>query len=551
MSESAVDLSTSEPAIQGVGQEQALREIVRRLERIQLDISQVKADVARLLGTTPAMAKPVVPVRPAGAQASEPPPQGRWGIKRDVDSDTNDELPRQCIDPLKWLGSKRITVKRVATSSDLDGAFDQLSLFLGQRFTSIQPFYAAVKRRVAGSPYPRSLNMTEYPATTRSDICIFAKKLHASGFLSQCHYHKTNRSLLFDPQPDGRVTNFFTGEWLERYALLTAVRRAESRLPESQHPSTMSRVVVELPDRLETELDVLLGLPDRVLWLECKTSDWQNHVMKFGRVARHMGIPARQAALVLLEPLSPSEKKSASALSSMTVINPQELEAFIESALTDSPLSSSQTQAAPVVITSKVSATETKSSSAGSTRSSGSDYAACLAKRGLRPLEPAMRSQVVQDLLRLMKVQSLPFHELAKVLRAEYKSNGTVISASQLSDVATAMRRAGLCQRLAHPNYPDDVFVLRPDVTVEEALYRCSQLYVWSLLKNPIWSTDRDLDATQLCQLLNGTNSNADPALWLADLCQTMAAEGRCIRKESVYVAVGDHFDGGAEQAET
>ena len=209
-----------------------LHDLLIRLERVQREVGEIQTDLIRLLAPAASTSPPAVDSGPPGLAPVD--------VVEGVDADRNnsDERPPQCLQPAAWLAERGITVKRVAQTSDLDTAFDELALFLGERFATVQLLYDAIKRRVTGSPYPRSIKLTEQPAQACGDICTFARRLHANGFLSDYHYHKSTRTLVFDPQPDGRVTNFFTGGWLERYVLLTAVKHAEQRLPESLHYRT-------------------------------------------------------------------------------------------------------------------------------------------------------------------------------------------------------------------------------------------------------------------------------------------------------------------------
>ena len=541
--------SQAERMVNGKVNRPILHDVLLRLERVQREVGEIQSDLIRLLGLVASASPPAAEDGPPGLE----PVDVVEGL--DVGRSSSDELPPQCLHPAAWLAERGITVKRVAQASDLDPAFDELALFLGERFTTVQLLYDAIKRRVTGSPYPRSLKLTEQPAQACGDICTFARRLHANGFLSEYHYHKSTRTLVFDPQPDGRVTNFFTGGWLERYVLLTAVKHAEQRLPESLHPATLTQVVVELPDHQETELDVLLGLPDRMLWFECKTGDWQNHATKFGRVARHLGIPPRHTALVLLDRMGDTEKKSASVLSTMTAIHPEEMEAFIESALTAVPRATT-VPPVPLPASKPPAASGTSAArpnspfpaaepSPSSAPSPARNYASWLSKRGLRPLEPGLRRQIQEDLVRLAAAHRVPLNELTKRLKADYDAAGRQVSTSQINNVATAARHAGLSELKAHADYPAGVHELRADVTADELWRRSSQLYLWNLLKNPAWPSDHHLDLREVALLLDDSAApETNPAERLTPLFQTLAEEGRCTRRGTEWIAVGDRFDG-------
>lgn len=310
-------------------QEEVLRSLLIRLEDVQREVGEVQRELILLMGADTSLVETITGV-------TEPPVPEVEELDEVPDSvSPAEELARTspCINLVEWLRTRNIEVLRIGTSHDLDETFDRLAIFLGERFQSIRPFYQAIKRRVCGSTHPRAIRLTDAPPKVISDICQFANDLYRNGFLTRFNYIRSERTVVFEPQSDGRVTNFFTGDWLERYVLLTILERIETLIPEGRNVEKLTKAVVRLADNQETEFDILLGLPNCVLWLECKTGEWQEHAVKFGRISRQLGIPVSHSALVLVDELTPEQKRNASALANMTVINPEELEDFITMAL--------------------------------------------------------------------------------------------------------------------------------------------------------------------------------------------------------------------------
>jgi len=505
-------------------QEEILRMLLLRLENIQRDVGDVQRGIIELLGMedTQAFTKPLSTAPQPAAAVEE--------LEEEPDLATlqPEQTATPCINPVEWLKKRNITLLRTAPTGELDETFDRLALFLGERFQNIRPFYEALKRRVGGHPHLHAVKLTQASPRVISDICQFATDLHRNGFLSRCYYSRDTRTLIFDPQMDGRVVNFFTGEWLERYVLLTALERAEALLPEGTAPAKLTKAVVSLPDRQETELDILLGLPDRVIWMECKTGDWQEHAVKFGRIARHLGVPQHHAALVLLDPLTSEQKKNASALSRMTAVNPEELEEFVETALSANPAQPPADQTHPIVISGSDNAAE---------------YIAWLKRRGMRPLDARVRRQIVSDLVRLNEKVPGPLPELERRLKDEYEAVGSHVSKNQISDVTSALRRAGLCLRQSHPDYPAGAWFLRGDVSADEMLKQCALLYLWTILKNPAWPSDQHLDTPAVAEIVRWDfNTTHDAAELIEQLLNTLGSLGKCQKQGDQWIAVGEAF---------
>ncbi len=306
-------------------EDELLRGVLLKLEGIQREIGSVQETLIR---------------RMAGRTAQEeidraPACKDRIEIEEadEVATSDEEELGEIGLDPEEWLIERGITIKARRQESELDMAFDRLASFLGERFDHLCPFYEAVKRRVAGHP-PRVLDLKDEPSPAIGDIVQFGQMLHDNAFLSQFQYTRGKRILVFDPQKEGRVINFFTGGWLERYVLATVRDRVRLHLGERTEFKILLNPQVILPDSSDFELDLLVGIPDTVLWFECKTGDWQEHVAKYGRInQRYMKLTPSAAALVLLDPLTYENKQSARALCGMRVINLPELADFLDEIL--------------------------------------------------------------------------------------------------------------------------------------------------------------------------------------------------------------------------
>ncbi|MGC8835045.1 MAG: hypothetical protein ACP5R4_13450 [Armatimonadota bacterium] len=302
-----------------------LLEVLLKLENIQREVGAVQESIVRLLSE---QASDEV------QQGSRTFPTENLGVVK-VESDETDDglrILEECVDPEQWLADRGIGIKTKREESPLDEAFDRLCLFLGQRFESLGPFYNAVKQSLnAGGS--KTLDLTGAPSYVISDTVQFAHMLLDYGFLADSEYiRNTQRRLLrFVPQSHGQVINFFTGGWLERYVLQTVRERVKIHFGQEVDPKILLNPQVVLPDGSDFEFDILVGIPRSVLWFECKTGNWQEYVTRYGRInERYMKDEVCVPTLVLLDPLKPEHKQSASALAGgMRVINLSELESYL------------------------------------------------------------------------------------------------------------------------------------------------------------------------------------------------------------------------------
>ena len=306
-----------------------LLDILVKLESIQREIGVVQESLMRILsGEAPAEGE-----HKAQAALAE-----NLGIVEvEGEEPREEEAPfEECVDPEQWLSKRGITVKARREESGLDEAFDRLCTFLGERFESLAPFYRAITRSLS-SGGQRAVDLTEAAPQVISDTVQFAYMLRDFGFLAKAEYVRRDRRLFFIPQRSGQVTNFFTGGWLERYVLHSARERARVHFGGKAEPLVLLGPQVTLPDNRDFEFDILVGIPEAILWFECKTGDWGEHVTKYGDVyKKYMKGDSCVATLVLLETLTPEQKRSASVLAGgMHVINLPELEGHLNTILVE------------------------------------------------------------------------------------------------------------------------------------------------------------------------------------------------------------------------
>ncbi len=325
---SLLDLFTSDELGK---RDEAVRKALIKLEDTQRGIGEVQVALIRQKLAEEEGLHPVVPGAAVPSAQPDQKPEVPVG-------EAKTSLPAAHLtgsDTRAWLEQRGIRIKSLRTTSGLDASADQVALFLGHRFATLEPFYTDVKRRLSGSYFNKWFKTEGLAPEIMTDICQFGYMLHRSGFLTQFKNVKRDKVILFDPLQDGRVTNFLEGGWLERYVWQVVKKTVEEAAGEWHDEQALFGVEVVLPDDTETEFDILLSLgPEKVLWIECKTGGWRTYVKHFWTINKqYLQLPATQAALVLLDHLTAEEQDSASALTSMTVLHLTEFSGWLTAAV--------------------------------------------------------------------------------------------------------------------------------------------------------------------------------------------------------------------------
>ncbi|RMG34183.1 MAG: hypothetical protein D6725_14735 [Planctomycetota bacterium] len=233
----------------------------------------------------------------------------------------------------EFLESKGIQIKTVPTPEPADAVLDSLARLIGDRYAHVAPLLAHIKRTMQhGEPF--TMGLRSRPAVEIGSICQLCTRLHDVAFLVEYTYSKSPCCVLrARPSTLPKAQNFFSGGWLERYVrqIAESAHAAAQAETESTLPfECLANPQIVLPDGADFELDVLVRIGVSTIWIEAKTGCYQQHVAKYARVARLLGLDYDHSFMIL--PHVPSHRcEELGSLFSMTVCN---LDSF-EDALLD------------------------------------------------------------------------------------------------------------------------------------------------------------------------------------------------------------------------
>lgn len=171
---------------------------------------------------------------------------------------------------VRLLSEKGIGIRRIGDVSAEEEGLLTLARVMGRKASTIVPLVKAIKR-AQSSRSALSLSLRDQPQEVIADVTLVASMASKAGLLPNYKYLKSPQYRLFCEAPVSPVAiNFFTGQWLELFALQT-VREAEAAFGVDTHP--VAGVHVELPNGDQFELDLVFTVDGRLVWVEAKTTD--------------------------------------------------------------------------------------------------------------------------------------------------------------------------------------------------------------------------------------------------------------------------------------
>ena len=125
------------------------------------------------------------------------------------------------------------------------------------------------------------------------------------------------------------IRQFFSGEWLEWFALNTVLTQAKKRGKNYAFSCARSAEIRFANEDLH-ELDVVFLTPQKPpVIIECKTGEYRRDLDKYLNLRKRLNIPAENFALLVTD-VNEAQAKSLSAMYQLTFVTPDTFAAYLD-----------------------------------------------------------------------------------------------------------------------------------------------------------------------------------------------------------------------------
>lgn len=228
----------------------------------------------------------------------------------------------------KFLSSKNIKIKVVPPEDAADDVINSLAEFLGNHYDALSELLAKIKSNMQRGGFI-TLAIKDYTQKDVSDTCQFCTRLHEIAFLEQYKYFKSPQFLLKAKTTTlPTAQNFFSGKWLERFVLQTVQKSVITISTEVGKELDFSYLInpqIILPNGNDFELDLIFHVNGSFYWIEAKTGDYQQHISKYSKMSKMIGLDYKHSIIVLTD-IQPERSNALTSLFSMTVYGLPQLE---------------------------------------------------------------------------------------------------------------------------------------------------------------------------------------------------------------------------------
>lgn len=227
-----------------------------------------------------------------------------------------------------WLKSRQIEAEFDHSNVDTSGYFDEAAQQLGERFDLFGELVQRVAFAYRKDHTGLNINLAEVSQKNAQAIQSLCRELYSHTLFARYRYQKQEKVMHLTLQSAPKVKQFFTGAWLEWFALMATIKTLQQRKVQF---SCARSVKIMFANEDVHELDVVAlpagGLP---ICIECKTGEFRRDISKFQRLRKRLGIEPRRFVICSTD-ITAEQASSLSAMYELTFVNISSLPNYLTS----------------------------------------------------------------------------------------------------------------------------------------------------------------------------------------------------------------------------
>lgn len=221
-----------------------------------------------------------------------------------------------------WFKTRGVNTTVNFDAVDTTGFFDEAAVAIGTDYELLGEICERIRYAQQKEYSSTLIHLDKKTPEDAKALESFARKLHEYSLISRWFSNKEEKNLRLILQNAPSVRRFFSGEWLEWFALMTGVRICNERKADF---ACARNLTLSFPPNEKRELDVFFLLnKTKPLYIECKTGEFRQELEKYISLKKKLNIEQKFFILCVLD-LDPEQCKGLSAMHGMTFVNAQTL----------------------------------------------------------------------------------------------------------------------------------------------------------------------------------------------------------------------------------
>ena len=260
---------------------------------------------------------------PGQTMATNPP-----GALESIDLSNTDHLASELQHgPIyDWFSRKQIQVVANMRGVDTTGFFDEVAVCIGSNLAVLKEVVERIRWAQQKEYASATIHLDKKVPADAQAISAFCQQLYDFSFVAKCFHNRPEKNIRLILQTAPAVRDFFNGEWLEWYALMSCLEYAKER---NKRFSCARNLNITLQNGEGHELDVFMLIDGKQpICIECKTGEFRQNIDKYLSLRKRLGIPGRSFVMCITG-LSDEHAKGLTAMYELAFVNERELGAHL------------------------------------------------------------------------------------------------------------------------------------------------------------------------------------------------------------------------------
>jgi hypothetical protein len=225
-----------------------------------------------------------------------------------------------------WFRARQITATHDLGGVDTTGFFDEAAREIGDHYGALAGLMEQIRFAYHREFTWLNVELSQYDPLVRQNVLGFCRELYGHTLFARYTYNRQKQVLGLGIQPAQAVRAFFTGKWLEWYALTTLLTLC---IKHGREFSIARGTVITLQSSETRELDVAALVSGRTLLvIECKTGEFRSEIEKCVKLRQSLRIDRTQFIICSPE-LADEQANGLGAMYGLTFVNLESLKTHL------------------------------------------------------------------------------------------------------------------------------------------------------------------------------------------------------------------------------
>lgn len=219
----------------------------------------------------------------------------------------------------QWFADKQIAPNFDYSAVDMSGYYDEAAERIGQHYNVFKDIISRITWSYRNSHSGLNVDLKKYSQKEAQQINNICREFYSHTLFSRYSYQKQDKLIHLKLQSASPIRQFFSGEWLEWYALGQILKEAKQR-GKTYSFSCARSLEIRFANEDLHELDVVfLPAGRQPLVIECKTGEYRRDLDKYLTLRKRLNIPAENFILLVTD-IDEAQAKAFSSMYELTFL---------------------------------------------------------------------------------------------------------------------------------------------------------------------------------------------------------------------------------------